>query len=543
MDADGRCDYVVVGSGSAGAVVAARLSEDPDVSVTLLEAGPADSSLMIAMPAAVGMLIASGRYNWNYVTEPQQNLDGRRLAVPRGRVLGGSSSLNGMIYVRGHGLDYDRWVEEGAVGWSYGEVLPYFRRAERHETRVDDYHGRSGPIGVVTGSQSNPLYDAFIEAGIAAGYGRTPDVNGCRQEGFGRFDMNIDGGRRASTSAAYLPAARRRANLKVITSAVANRVLIEHGRATGVTYVAKGRQRKVMAAREVIVSAGAIDSPKLLMLSGIGPADELRRHGIDVVADLRGVGRNLQDHLEIHVEHSCLQPITLYGDLKPWNRLLIGARWLLTRDGKGATNHYEAGAFVKSTEDTRHPDIQFHFVPIAYADHQARRATNHGYRVHVGPLRSKSLGRVTLASAQAADPPRIDPDYMSTPDDWRTMRQCLAIARDVFGQPSFAPFRGPEIMPGPGVRTENEIDRFIRATAVSSYHHCGTCRMGVDGDAVVDPKCRVRGVEGLRVVDASIMPSIVSGNLNAPTVMIGEKAADMIAGKEQLPRSNATFAT
>ena len=535
-------DYVVVGSGSTGGVIAARLSEDPGVSVALLEAGPADKSLMISMPAAVGMLIASGRYNWNYWTETQDNLDDRRLAVPRGQVLGGSSSLNGMIYVRGHGLDYDRWVIEGATGWGHSDVLPYFRRAERHRTRVDDYHGSTGPLSVVTGHQGNPLYEAFIEAGVEAGHGRTDDINGYRQEGFGRFDMNVDRGRRASTGFAYLAPARARKNLTIITSALATRILFEARRASGVAYLAKGRQATVMATREVIVSAGVINSPKLLMLSGLGVADELRHYGIDVVADLPGIGRNLQDHLEIHVEHRCRQPITLYGDLKPWNRLMIGARWLLTRDGKGATNHYEAGAFVRSAPDIDHPDIQFHFVPIAYTDHHVRRATEHGYRVHVGPLRSQSRGRVSLASGRPEDPPLIDPGYMAVPDDWQELRRSLEIARDVFGQPAFAPYRGAETMPGPEIRTEAEVDRFIRATAVSAYHHCGTCRMGNGDDAVVDAQARVCGVEGLRVADTSIMPSIVSGNLNAPAIMIGEKVADMIAGRPPLPPSPARFA-
>jgi choline dehydrogenase len=541
MRAGLQYDYVVVGSGSTGAVIAARLSENPDVSVALIEAGPADRSVMIAMPAAVGMLIASGRFNWNYWTEPQRNLDGRRLAVPRGKVLGGSSSLNGMIYVRGHGLDYERWVDEGASGWGYGDVLPYFRRAESHRSRGGDYHGETGPLGVVTGHQANPLYEAFIEAGRGAGYGRTDDVNGFRQEGFGRFDMTVDRGRRSSTAYAYLKAAKSRRNLTIITSAMATRILFDQNRAIGVAFVAGGRERSVMAMREIVLCAGAVNSPKLLMLSGVGPADDLRRHGIDVVADLPGVGRNLQDHLEIHVEHRCRQPITLYGDLGLWSRAMIGARWLLTRGGKGATNHYEAGAFVRSTRDMSHPDIQFHFVPIAYADHHKRRAVDHGYRVHVGPLRSSSRGRISLMSANPLDPPLIDPNYMARSDDWQAMRRSLAIARDVFSQPSLAPYRGPETMPGPGVRSDDEIDSFIRATAVSSYHHCGTCRMGQDGDVVVDPQCRVVGVEGLRVADTSIMPSIVSGNLNAPAIMIGEKAADMIAGKEPLPRSRAGF--
>jgi choline dehydrogenase len=527
-------DHVIVGAGSAGAVLAGRLSADPGTRVLLLEAGPEDSSWTIRMPTAVTINIPRATYNWRFWTEPEPALQGRRLYQPRGKVLGGSSSLNGMIAIRGHALDYDRWVEEGAPGWSYAEVLPYFRRLESHATRRDAYHGTDGPVRIVPGTSRNPLYAAFIEAGVQAGYPRTEDVNGFRQEGFGPFDMTIDAGVRASSSHAYLRPARGRPNLTIRTLAQAIRVVVERGRAVGVDYLDAGRARTVRAEREVIVCGGAFSSPHLLLLSGIGPADELRRTGVAVVHDLPGVGRNLHDHVEVHVDQACTKPITLYGALRPWNQALIGLRWLLSHGGPGATNHYEAGAFLRSRAGVRHPDIQIHFVPICYSSHHDRRAVEHGYRVHVGQMRPTSRGSVTLASADPLAHPRIVLNALATEEDWRTTRACLEIGREVLAQRAFDPFRGPERQPGPDARDPAAIDAYIRATAVSAYHPCGGCRMGTGPDAVTDHEGRVHGIEALRVVDASIMPSVVSGNTNLPIMMMAEKIAASIRGEPPL---------
>lgn len=528
---DKTYDYVVIGAGSAGAIIASRLSEDPDVSVLLLEAGPVDKSLFIRMPAGMAILFQRGLCNWSYVTEPQAALGGRRIWTPRGKALGGSSSINGMIYIRGHALDYQRWAEEGASGWSYAEVLPYFRRLESHADRADVYHGNEGPVRVVTGRCENPLFGAFIEAGLQAGYPYTRDVNGYQQEGFGRFDMNVDRGRRANTSLAYLSGARARPNLRIETDAMAERIVFEGRAARGVTYIRAGNRMTARADCEVIVSAGAINTPKLLLASGIGPVSELARFDTDVVVDAPEVGRNLQDHMEVFIADKSRRPMTLYGDLRPWRQPWIGAQWLLTKTGKGATNHYEAGAFIRSGPGVSHPDIQIHFNPMAYSKPGDPRPTEHAYRIHIGTMRSQSRGTVTLKSLDPAEPPAIDPNYMSTEADWREMRACVSLGREIMNQPAFKDFRGDEIRPGRAVRTVAEIDAYIRETANTAYHPSGTCRMGSDDRSVVDPACRVRGVSGLRVVDASIMPSIVSGNLNVPTMMIGEKAADMIAGK------------
>ena len=532
-------DYIVAGAGSAGCVVAARLSEDPDVRVLLVEAGGTDRSVVVQMPAAVGHAILSRRFNWRLRSEPEPGLNGRGINTPRGRGLGGSSSINGMIYIRGHALDYDRWAfDEGCPGWSYGEVLPYFRRAEDHQAGEDAWHGIGGPLHVRGGTRhrDNPLYDAFIAAGVAAGYPTTADVNGAEQEGFGRWEMTVKGGRRWSTANAYLHPARRRKNLTVVTSAHVSRVVVENGRAVGLAMIRGGTEEVCHAEREVIVCAGAIASPHILMLSGIGPADELGRHGIAVRHDVAGVGANLHDHLEIHVQQACSQPITLYRELRPHRMLMTGLSWLATRTGIGATNHYEAGAFVSSRPDVPHPDQQIHFLPLAYASLADRRVTEHGYRAHVGPIRPHSRGRLWLASNDPLTPPRFRFDYLADPRDAEAMRVSVRLGREVFAQAPFDPFRGRELSPGAEVRTDAEVDAWVAAHAESAYHPAGSCRMGSDADAVVDAECRVRGVLGLRVVDASIMPSIVSGNLNAPVIMMAEKAADLIAGKPPLPR-------
>jgi choline dehydrogenase len=536
-------DHVVVGSGSAGSVLASRLSEDGRHSVVVLEHGGSDRSVFIQMPSALAIPMNSPRYDWGYRTEPEPHLGGRSLHCPRGKVIGGSSSINGMVYVRGHALDFERWVEEGAAGWSYREVLPYFRRAETRAEGGDVYRGDAGPLNTSYGRLANPLYRCFIEAGRQAGYAESEDLNGYRQEGFGRFDMTVHRGRRWSAANAYLRPALRRANVELRTHCLATRVILDGRRATGIAYRRGGQEFVVRARRAVVLACGPINSPQLLELSGIGRPAELARHGIEVRHALPGVGENLQDHLEFYFQMACTRPITLYSSLGPMAKLRIGLRWLLAKDGLGATNHFEVGGFVRSRAGIRHPDIQFHFLSLAISYDGTRQVRRHGFQAHVGPMRSKSRGWVRLRSADPADRPRIFFDYMSHPEDWEEMRACVRLTREIFAQDAFAPYRGEELSPGADIRDDAAIDDFVRGNVESAYHPCGTCRMGDPSDprAVVDPQARVIGLEGLRVVDSSIMPSITTGNLNAPTIMLAEKCADAILGHAPLPPSDAPY--
>jgi choline dehydrogenase len=538
-------DYVIVGAGSAGCVLADRLTGSGADSVLVLEYGGSDRSVWIQMPSALSIPMNMPRYDWRYYTEPEPQLNGRRLHTPRGKVLGGSSSINGLVYVRGNALDYERWESEGAAGWGYQEVLPYFRRAEARAEGGDDYRGAHGPLATRRGLLTNPLHAAWLEAGRQAGYPHTADMNGFQQEGFGRMDMTVGEGKRCSAANAYLRPALRRGNLSVRTHSLATGVLFEGRRAVGVRYRRGDAVREVRARREVIVCAGSINSPQLLKLSGIGPGAELAQLGVPLVHELRGVGENLQDHLEFYFQVACLQPITLYSQISLLRRALIGMRWLLRHDGLGASNHFETGGFIRSRAGVRYPDIQFHFLPLAVNYDGSALAREHGFQAHAGPMRSRSAGWVRLRTADARDPPRICFNYLSRAEDWQEMRTCVRLKREIFAQRAFDPYRGREIQPGTHVVSDEAIDAFIREKVESAFHPSCSCRMGsaTDRDAVVDPQARVIGVESLRVVDSSIMPSITTGNLNAPTIMLAEKCADHIRGIPLLPRATVPYYT
>jgi len=537
-----EADFVIVGAGSAGCAMAYRLSEVGH-SVLVVEHGGTDMGPFIRMPAALSYPMRMPLYDWGYRTEPEPHLGGRRLAVPRGKVIGGSSSINGMVYVRGHARDFDAWAEMGADGWSYADVLPYFRRMEdwRDGGHGGDasWRGRGGPLHVTRGSRANPLHRAFVEAGRQAGYEATADCNGEQQEGFGPMDRTIWKGRRWSAADAYLRPALKRRNCRLVR-AFARRVVIVEGRAVGVEVERRGQIETIRARRETILAASVINSPKLLLLSGIGPSDELAERGIPVVAHRAGVGKNLQDHLELYLQMASSLPVTLYRYWNPVSKALIGARWLFTRAGLGASNHFESVAFIRSSAGVEYPDIQFHFLPIAVRYDGKVAAREHGFQIQAGPMRSPSRGEVTLRSADPRDAPRILFNYMSHEKDWRDFRTCIRLTREVFAQEAFRPYAKREIMPGSDLRSDSELDDFIRENVESAYHPSGSCRMGRRDDrmAVTDPECRVIGVDNLRVADSSVFPRVTNGNLNAPSIMVGEKAADIILGRPPLARAD-----
>ncbi|MFY0660422.1 MAG: choline dehydrogenase [Shimia sp.] len=543
-----QADYVIVGAGSAGCAMAYRLSE-AGKSVLVIEHGGSDAGPFIQMPAALSYPMNMSLYDWGYKTLPEPHLGGRTLVCPRGKVIGGSSSINGMVYVRGHAGDYDHWAESGAEGWSYADVLPYFKRMENwHESGQGgdaEWRGSDGPLHISRGPRNNPLHGAFVEAGRQAGYPVTDDYNGQQQEGFGPMDMTVYKGQRWSAANAYLKPALKRDNCDLVRG-LARKVIMENGRAVGVEIERGGQVQVIRANAEVILAASSLNSPKLLMLSGIGPGAHLAEHGIEVVADRAGVGQNLQDHLEVYMQMASKQPITLY---KYWNLLgkgLIGAQWLFTKTGLGASNQFETAGFIRSREGISYPDIQYHFLPIAVRYDGQAAAEGHGFQAHVGPMRSPSRGEVTLQSADPQAAPNIFFNYMSTEQDWEDFRACIRLTREIFAQEAMQPFVKSEIQPGADLQTDDEIDSFIREHAESAYHPCGTCKMGSvnDPNAVVDSECRVIGVDGLRVADSSIFPRITNGNLNGPSIMTGEKASDHILGR-RLASSNAEpwFAT
>lgn len=536
-------DYIIVGAGSAGCVLANRLSEDTNNKVLLLETGGSDKSIFIKMPTALSIPMNTDKYAWQFHTQPEPYLDNREMHCPRGKVLGGSSSINGMVYVRGHAKDFDEWQQHGANGWDYQSCLPYFKKAESFYLGENAHRGGTGPLGVNNGNEmQNPLYTTFINAGVEAGYAHTDDYNAAQQEGFGPMHMTVKDGVRSSASREYLDPVKSRSNLTVITGALAQKVILEGKKATGIEYTVNGTLKTAHATKDVVLSAGPIGSPHILQLSGIGDKAILEEAGVEVKHHLPGVGQNLQDHLEFYFQYKCKQPITLNGKLGLISKGLIGAKWLLTRKGLGATNHFESCAFIRSKPDVEWPDIQYHFLPAAMRYDGRSAFAGHGFQVHVGHNKPKSRGSVTIQSANPEQPPKILFNYLQHKDDIEGFRACVRLTRDIIEQSAFDDYRDEEIQPGKHIQTDEEIDAFVRQAVESAYHPSCSCKMGEDDMAVVNSNTQVHGIEGLCVVDSSIFPTVPNGNLNAPTIMVAEKAADLILGKTPLTQASVNVA-
>ena len=531
-------DYIIVGAGSAGCVLANRLTEDSATRVLLLETGGSDKSIFIQMPTALSIPMNTKKYAWQFETQPEPYLNDRKMHCPRGKVLGGSSSINGMVYVRGHAKDFDEWQQSGATDWDYAHCLPYFKKSEDWASGADEYRGDDGPLGVNNGNKmQNPLYQAFIDAGTDAGYFATNDYNGEQQEGFGPMHMTVKNGRRASTANAYLRPAMQRPNLTVVTHALVHKVLIENKTAVGVRFAHKNNVQEIKVNKEVILSAGSIGSPHLLQLSGIGSKEVLEKAGIECLHELNGVGENLQDHLEFYFQFKCTQPITINGELDWWSKLKIGVRWIVKKDGLGSTNHFESCGFIRSKAGIEWPDLQYHFLPAAMRYDGKQAFDGHGFQVHIGHNKPKSRGSVQVVSNQPEVAPKITFNYLQHEDDIQGFRDCVRLTREIINQPALDHYRGEEIQPGIHIQSDEEIDIFVRESVESAYHPSCSCKMGTDELSVVDPETKVHGIQGLRVVDSSIFPTIPNGNLNAPTIMLAERASDLIKGHTLAPET------
>ncbi len=538
-------DYIIVGGGSAGAVLTNRLSEDPSNKVLVLEAGAVDHwwDFRIHMPAALSYLLTGTQRNWAYSSDPEPKMNNRRIFQPRGKVLGGSSCINGMIWIRGNAMDYDKWAkEDGLENWSYAHCLPYFKKVETRLKGGDDYRGDEGPLKLTTPECENPLFQAFFESVQEAGYPLTDDVNGYQQEGFGKFDQTIYRARRLNAARAYIHPVLHRKNLEVVTKAMVLRILFEGKRAIGVEYLKGGKKVKVYA-KEVISCGGAINSPQLLQVSGVGNAEHLKGLGIDVVHDLPAVGENMQDHLEVYVQWACKKPVSMYPALSPWRAPKIGFDWLFRRKGIGATNHFEAGGFIRSNEEEEYPNLQFHFLPLAIRYDGTAPAEGHGFQLHIGPMNSDVRGHVRIKSADPLDYPSILFNYLSTEQERKHWVEAIQLSRKIIDTNAFSELKGKELSPGVEVQTEQQILDFVAREGESAYHPSCTCRMGSGENTVTDANLKVHGIEGLRVVDASVMPYVTNGNIYAPVLMIGEKAADIILGKAPLPPEYAPYFT